>query len=248
MGSRCRLGCVASPVPNTPARLPGDVPEARGGPAARSALRRAVLALCAALLTACAGLPLVPYSKEAPPLVLVPAAQAGVWDGRARFREIFCAVLVARAAADAAGMHCEEALVRLSDEPARTGAGVDLAVSRAGITLVFVPGFASDCVGQARTLSGEAKDTLARSGYGYAGLPVSGLASSAYNTSRVRDAVLRIHATDPASRVVIVAHSKGAVDTLEALVAYPELRAHVAAVISLAGAVGGSPLANLAPA
>jgi len=37
------------------------------------------------------------------------------------------------------------------------------------------------------------------------------------------------------------------VDTLEALLAYPELQSRITAVISLAGAIGGSPLADIAP-
>ena len=37
-----------------------------------------------------------PFSTDTPPLVLGPAAQAGVVDKRARFREIYCAVLEAR--------------------------------------------------------------------------------------------------------------------------------------------------------
>lgn len=39
-------------------------------------------------------------------------------------------------------------------------------------------------------------------------------------------------------------YSKGTPDILEAIVSYPELEARVAAVVSIAGAVGGSPLAN----
>ncbi len=46
---------------------------------------------------------------------------------------------------------------------------------------------------------------------------------------------------------MVIAHSKGAVDTLEALVTYPELQHKITALVSLAGAVGGSPLADLAP-
>ena len=53
-------------------------------------------ALVASLLGGCAAQPLMPYTADTPPLVLVPAAQAGVQDKRARFREIFCAVLEAR--------------------------------------------------------------------------------------------------------------------------------------------------------
>ncbi len=48
-------------------------------------------------LGACAPAPpLMPYSTDTPPLVLAPASEAGVQDQRARFREIYCAVLQAR--------------------------------------------------------------------------------------------------------------------------------------------------------
>ena len=47
------------------------------------------------LLAACAGKPLVPYTTDTPPLVLLPASQANIADGRGRFREITCEVLEA---------------------------------------------------------------------------------------------------------------------------------------------------------
>jgi hypothetical protein len=47
-----------------------------------------------------------------------------------------------------------------------------------------------------------------------------------------------------APRLVLVGYSKGTPDVLEALVNHPEIRDRVAAVVSIAGAVGGSPLAN----
>ena len=48
-------------------------------------------------LSGCAGSPLAPFSLDMPPLVLAPVAQAGGNDQRGRFREIYCAVLQARA-------------------------------------------------------------------------------------------------------------------------------------------------------
>ena len=87
--------------------------------------------VCAAVclgLVACAT-PLVPYSTDTPPLVLVPAARAGVIDKRARFREIYCAVLDARR--DLPDHRpCEEALTRVGEEPAGTAQPVDLGPSR----------------------------------------------------------------------------------------------------------------------
>jgi len=47
-----------------------------------------------------------------------------------------------------------------------------------------------------------------------------------------------------AARLVLIGYSKGAPDVLEAVVAYPGIRSRVAAVVSAAGSVGGSPLAN----
>jgi hypothetical protein len=48
----------------------------------------------------------------------------------------------------------------------------------------------------------------------------------------------------PDERLVLVGYSKGTPDILEGLVAYPELRERVAAVVSIAGSVNGSPLAD----
>src|SRR5688572_5973903 len=53
-----------------------------------------IVACCA--LAGCKTKPLIPYSTDAPPLALMPASQAGVQDKRARFREIYSAVLEAR--------------------------------------------------------------------------------------------------------------------------------------------------------
>ena len=61
-------------------------------------------------LAGCTSSPLVPFSTDTPPLVLAPAAQAGVQDKRGRFREIYCAVLQARAAEVPDVRPCDDAL------------------------------------------------------------------------------------------------------------------------------------------
>jgi hypothetical protein len=45
-------------------------------------------------------------------------------------------------------------------------------------------------------------------------------------------------------KIVLVGYSKGVPDILEAVVAYPEMHQRVAAVVSVAGTVNGSPLAD----
>jgi triacylglycerol esterase/lipase EstA (alpha/beta hydrolase family) len=44
-------------------------------------------------------------------------------------------------------------------------------------------------------------------------------------------------------KLVLVGHSKGAVDILHCLVNFPQAVRHVAAVVSVAGAINGSPIA-----
>ena len=70
---------------------------------------------------------------------------------------------------------------------------------------------------------------------------VSGRSSSEHNARQLRDALMAM-ALAPGERLLVVAYSKGAVDTLEALAMYPEIVPRVAAVVSVAGAVNGSPL------
>jgi hypothetical protein len=109
-------------------RTASGTPTANDGNLARSARHAAILSLtilaCFAL-EACGTKSLVPYSAETPPLVLLPATQAGIQDKRARFREIFCAVLeshasqilgyqpfkVSRAMPDVSSRHCNHGRV-----------------------------------------------------------------------------------------------------------------------------------------
>ena len=75
-------------------------------------------------------------------------------------------------------------------------------------------------------------------------LKVDALSSSENNARQIRDAIMAMPPPAGAPRLVLVGYSKGAPDVLEAVVAYPEIRSSVVAVVSIAGAAAGSPLAN----
>jgi hypothetical protein len=220
----------------------------RGGVVARAVrhmrgVRIAAVVTCLALV-ACATKPLIPYSADTPPLALVPASQAGIQDKRARFREIYCAVLEARGSALADYRACEDALTRVGVEPAGTGMPVDLGQSRQHLVAVVVPGVGYDCFKPWLNSPGTVVKHLRQFGYDAIMLEVDGLSSSANNARQIRDAILAMQLPAGAPRLVMIGYSKGAPDILEALVAYPEIQSRVAAVVSAAGAVGGSPLAN----
>ena len=196
------------------------------------------------ILVACSGKPLVPYSVDTPPLALVPATQAGVLDKRARFREIYCAVLESRGPALPDYRPCGEALTTVGKEPAGTDRPVDLGPSRRHLIAAMVPGVGYACIASWLEPTGSARTHVRAQGYDMVTLDVDALSSTGKNARRIRDAVLAIPREEGLPRLVLIGYSKGAPDILDAVVSYPEIRDRVAAVVSVAGAIGGSPIAN----
>jgi hypothetical protein len=205
----------------------------------------AALAIVACIaLGACTQPPLLPYSTDTPPLVLAPASEAGVLDERGRFREIFCAVLEAHGHALADYRPCEEALARLGGEPGGTGKPVDLGPSKRRLVAAAVSGIGYECFEPWLRPPGTVAQHVRRFGYDAIQLKVDGLSGTENNARQIRDAIMAMPLEPGAPRLVLVGYSKGAPDILEAVVSYPEIRSRVAAVVSAAGAVGGSALAN----
>lgn len=196
------------------------------------------------VLGACATKPLMPYSTETPPLVLVPAVQAGVQDKRGRFREIYCAVLEARKRDVPDYRPCDDALTRVGIESAGTGMPVDLGPSKRRLIAAVVGGIGYECFEQWLQAPGTVAQHVRQSGYEAMFLRVDALSSSTNNARQIRDAIMAVPPEAGGPRLVLIGYSKGAPDILEAVVAYPEIHSRVAAVVSAAGAVGGSALGN----
>lgn len=196
------------------------------------------------LIGACATKPLIPYSADTPPMVLLPASQAGVVDKRGRFREIYCALLKTRGPGLPDYRACEDALTRVGTEPSGTGKPVELGQSRLHLVAAVVPGIGYDCFKPWLSPPGTVATHLRQFGFDSMLIDVDALSSSTNNARQIRDAIMAMPAPDGAPRIVLIGYSKGAPDMLEALVTYPEIRSRVAAVVSAAGAIGGSPLAN----
>lgn len=188
-------------------------------------------------LAACSSAPLGPYTVDTRPL-------ASVKDKRARFREIFCAVLEAHGHSLPDYRPCEDALTRVGQEPKGAGKPVDLGLSHRHLVAGIVPGLGWECFADWLHASNSAAAHVRQFGYDVKLFPVSGLSGPEVNARQIRNTILAMPRYAGQRRLVLIGYSKGLPDIFQAVVNYPEIRGRIAAVVSAAGAVGGSPLAN----
>lgn len=198
----------------------------------------------AAVLGGCAGEPepLIRWTMNEPMQVLSVPGSPPVQDGRARFRQIFCQVLAIDA--EYGAQPCEQFLHRASDEPAPAQVVAPLPDWPAGLLrVVVVPGLFSDCVQHLARPFQTAIERLDSPSVKMEFLQVSGRSGSDTNARAIADYLAGME-LEAGQQLVLLGHSKGAVDILHFLVGYPELAGRVRAVISVAGAINGSPRAD----
>ena len=196
------------------------------------------------LLSGCVTAPLVPYSKELNPLVFGDPLNGDLQDGRARFREIFCAVNADHGEQLPDYRPCEESLVRVGKEALPTGAPISMARSEANYLVLMVPGLGHQCVKSWLDYDYSAPIHNARHDYEAELLEVDGLADSASNARQIRDYIEGLAAEKADRPLIMIGFSKGAPDIMEALVSYPDVARRVVAMVAYAGAVRGSLLAE----
>ena len=159
-----------------------------------------------------------------------------------QFSDVFCSVL-ARSNPDGGEWGaCDQwielkgsSTMRLSQIP---GAGK--------YRVVVVPGFFSSCFPEAPAFLEAHKPLKEKHGYqvDVFGVPND---SSEDNAAKIA-AYLTAEAAKDKRKFILVGYSKGTPDLQVMLATYPELRGNIAAFISVAGASGGSQLAETAPA
>lgn len=173
----------------------------------------------------------------------MPIGMVGIEDGRSRFRDLFCAVLAARPRPPGA-VPCDRLL---HQPPAAIGATATVLrppIHR--LRVLLVSGFASDCFASSLGLYADARAHLETLGWRLQDVPIESLSSSTANAPIIAREVLAVP-LEPDERLVLLGYSKGTADILEALLRHPEIRSRVGAVVSVAGAVGGSQLADATP-
>ena len=197
--------------------------------------RRAALAAVALLLGGCATTPPGGFVVEIPP---------GVTDDRGRFSEVYCAVLDSHGTSLPDHRSCDEALSHVAGTPPPPGRPVELGTSARRLVIGVVPGIGYRCVAGWLETTSSVRDHLRRQGYDLKVIEVDALSGTTTNARRIRDAIVAMPEEPGPARLVLLGYSKGTPDILEAIVNYPEIRPRIAGVVSIAGAVGGSPLAE----
>jgi hypothetical protein len=190
-----------------------------------------VLAVVALLATGCASPPAVPRDGSALPALSATLAEMHVRDLRGPYRAALCA---------RAGMagKCTDTLHRFAGE----SEGVrPRAADPSAYRLVFVPGFLATCFPGIASFA-DVVDEARRRGFDARVLEIGGRSSIAANAKLIGEQIDRL--PDDGRRIIVVAHSKGALDALELMAERRDVAERIAALVSVAGAFQGSPLAD----
>jgi pimeloyl-ACP methyl ester carboxylesterase len=201
-----------------------------------------VLVLTGATTMGCVGPVKHKTTTDYPAAVLYAVGTPPVIDGRARFREIFCRLLAADPEVQASDSACDEFLLRFNDEPLPDENPRPIAKLSTRYRVMVVPGFLNECVAGSALPFEDAIPSLSDRGFKIEALVVGGRSSSDANAAHIAEAINHLDLGED-EKLVLVGHSKGAVDILHCLVNFPQAVRHVAAVVSVAGAINGSPLA-----
>ena len=169
----------------------------------------------------CAGPYQYPYTVDYPGEYLHPIATRPVTDGRERFREIFCGLLAKDPGYRNEAGQCEDFLLRLSDEVPLNRNPEPVPEADTRYRILVVPGLFNECF-ESIPLPFEASiETLRNRGFSIEQLVLNGRSSSDRNAAYIAEFVGHMNLTMNEG-LVLVGHSKGAVDILHFLVNHPE--------------------------
>ncbi len=195
-------------------------------------------------LAGCGSKPAVPATEDA--VADLPASLA-VNDGRKAFWQLFCQLNQQYGADTPAYRPCQESLLIPPGEALLAKTPIDYSVPRlANVAIVLVPGLGWDCI--AEFVGGTAgQKHLSSLGYRATSPEIEGLSSSGRNAQLIYRHMIRNQLLENDRKLIFIGYSKGLPDVLEALVAFPRIQQQTLAVVSVAGAVWGTPLADTTP-
>ncbi len=186
---------------------------------------------------------LLKFDVDTPAQTLTYAGAPPIYDQRPRFREIFCGLINENSEAQHRRIKCEDYLWGLNDEQQGDGLGQPLPMHDPNLRIILVTGAFAECFPKMGKPYQDAAARLKKFGYRIDTIVVSGRSSSSYNAAMIAKTVdgLELKASE---RLILLGYSKGATDIIHFLVDYPEHAKEVTAVLSVAGVINGTPLAD----
>ena len=186
---------------------------------------------------------LLKFDVNTPAQTLTYAGSPQIDDQRPRFREIFCGLINESSEAQQRLIQCEDYLWRLNDEKQGDKLSQPLPMHDPSLRIILVTGAFAECFPKMGKPYADAAARLEKLGYRIDTIVVGGRSSSGYNAAMIAKTVdgLEFKATE---RLILFGYSKGATDILHFLVDYPEHAKKVTAVLSVAGVINGTPLAD----
>jgi hypothetical protein len=196
------------------------------------------------IVSVCGCIPtLLKFDVDTPAQTLTYAGAPPISDQRLRFREILCGLINESSEAQQRQIKCEDYLWRLNDEKQGDKLSQPLPMHDPSLRIVLVGGAFAECFPKMGKPYDDAAVRLEKLGYRIDTIVVGGRSSSRYNAAMIAQTVdgLVLRATE---RLILLGYSKGATDILHFLVDYPEIANKVTAVLSVAGVINGTPLAD----
>jgi hypothetical protein len=185
----------------------------------------------------------VDYTFKAP-LTTIPLGLPAVTDHRREFAPLFCRALQ-QYPGDGTSSDCRTYL-QIDANAAPAEPLPPLPPLGDKYRVIVVAGIFSACLPKEASMFKQGLEALVKDGMKSADeIPTSASGGSAPNAKMIAD-YIRQH-RDPDRPFIAVGYSQGAVDLLQAYVDDPDVRSSVAAVITIAGAVGGSRLPDALP-
>lgn len=193
-----------------------------------------------ALLFSLTGCDTAPPAED-PPRLASALVEGQVVDLRAEFSQSFCGLFEKRSDLRAGFEHCEQVLHQTPVVVQQPSA----AETQRSARVYLVPGLFGECVERLVTPWKIARSHLERLGYTVELVEVGGRSGIERNARLIRDHLMA--SPQDGRRSIALGYSKGAIDLLEALRAYPELHPRIDAAVAVAGPIHGAPLAESSP-
>lgn len=197
---------------------------------------------CGAMTSGCTP-QLLSSGEQTPAEILGYPGAPPVHDGRVRFRQIVCDLAGQLSSGANTHFDCTHLLWRMADEKEQLSSPPPLPPHDPHLHLLVVPGAFAECFPEFGMPFEDAASSLRQRGYRIDFISVSGRSGADHNAAQIAAAVEQLPA-DPADRIVLIGHSKGVVDILHFLVNHLQTARRISAVVSVAGPVNGSPLAD----